>query len=324
VRARRPAGARQGGYLLPIVLFASAAILIFVAAAYAAVMRQIDDVRQLGATGDFAIAKVSARAEVVYRLLTEPATVFGIGLAPDTAIRVDNRPYLLPSKTMVVRLQDAAGLIDVNRVELDVWRRLAEQVGVPVDQRDLLADRILDFLDEDDFRRLNGAERGEYAAARLDPPPNRAVESPRSLVAVLGWDTLLPGTMSDRFLGALTAGATGRVNPNAASPTVLYAMLGVPPIAAEDLVARRVEGFIDMGHLARVSTLGQNALMFAVTPVPSPVLLATFSDAATGRTERVRITLTPRAARWPWTMDAFETLPAVDPAALVRQAALLP
>jgi len=46
VRARRPAGARQGGYLLPIVLFASAAILIFVAAAYAAVMRQIDDVRR--------------------------------------------------------------------------------------------------------------------------------------------------------------------------------------------------------------------------------------------------------------------------------------
>jgi hypothetical protein len=130
--------------------------------------------------------------------------------------------------------------------------------------------------------------------------------------------------MSDRFLDALTAGATGRVNPNAASPTVLYAMLGVPPIAAEDLVARRAEGFIDIGHLARVSTLGQDVLMFAVTPVSSPVLLATFSDVETGRTERVRITLTPRAAQWPWSMDAFETLPAVDPAALARQAALLP
>jgi hypothetical protein len=34
--------------------------------------------------------------------------------------------------------------------------------------------------------------------------------------------------------------------------------------------------------------------------------------------------LTPRATQGPWTMDAFETLPAVDPAALARQAALLP
>ena len=81
---------RQGGYLLPIVLFTSAAILIFVAAAYAVVMRQLDDVRRLGATGDFAVAKVSAKAEVFYRLMTEPATAVGIGINPKTAIRADN------------------------------------------------------------------------------------------------------------------------------------------------------------------------------------------------------------------------------------------
>lgn len=315
---------RQGGYLLPIVLFTSAAILIFVAAAYSVALRQLDDVRRLGATGDFAVAKVSAKAEVVYRLMTEPPTVFGIGLAPNTAIRVDNRPYAIPSMSMYVRLQDAAGLVDANRADLTVWRRLAEQVGVPTDQRDVLADRILDFIDEDDFRRLNGAERFEYESAQREPPLNRTVESPRSLTAVLGWDTLLPGPMSERFLSALTVGATGRVNPNAASPAVLYAMLGVPPVAGEELVARRAESFIDASQVGRFSTVGPDILMFAVDPVTSPVLLVTLSDATTGRTERVRVTLTPRATHWPWTMDSTETLPAAGPAELAARAVPLP
>lgn len=315
---------RQGGYLLPIVLFTSAAILIFVAAAYSVALRQLDDVRRLGATGDFAVAKVSAKAEVVYRLMTEPPTVFGIGLAPTTAIRVDNRPYAIPSMGMYVRLQDAAGLIDVNRVDLNVWRRLAEHVGVPTDQRDGLADRILDFIDEDDFRRLNGAERSEYEAAGRDPPPNRPVENPRALTAVLGWDTFLPGPMGERFLSALTVGATGRVNPNAASPAVLYAMLGVPPVVAEELVAGRSATFIDDSQIARVSSIGPEVLMFAVDPVVSSVLLVTLSDANTGRTERVRVSITPRATYWPWTMDATETLPAANPAELAARAVALP
>ena len=165
---------RQRGYLLPIVLFSSAAILIFVAAAYSQVMRQVDDIRRLAANGEFAIAKVSAKAELVYRFMTEPTTVFGLGLAPGTALRVDNRPYSLPSAGLYVRVQDAAGLIDANRADLNVWRRLAEFVGVPTDQRDVLADRILDFIDEDDFRRLNGAERGDYVAAQ-----RRAAAQPR-------------------------------------------------------------------------------------------------------------------------------------------------
>lgn len=315
---------RQGGYLLPIVLFTSAAILIFVAAAYAVVMRQLDDVRRLGATGDFAVAKVSAKAEVVYRLMTEPATAVGIGINPKTAIRADNRPYVLSSIGVYVHLQDAAGLIDVNRADLNIWRRLAEHVGVPTDQRDILADRILDYLDEDDFRRLNGAERSEYEAARRDPPLNRPVESPRSLAAVLGWDALLPGPASERFLAALTVGATGRVNPNAASPAVLYAMLGVPVVAAEELVARRAEAFIDAWEIGRVSPLAPDILMFAVDPVTSPVLLVTLSDARSGRTERVRVSITPRATNWPWTMDFTETLPAADLAELAARAVPLP
>ena len=322
--ARRVSTRRQRGYLLPIVLFSSAAILIFVAAAYSQVMRQVDDIRRLAANGEFAIAKVSAKAELVYRFMTEPTTVFGFGLAPGTALRVDNRPYSLPSAGVYVRVQDAAGLIDANRVDLNVWRRLGEFVGVPADRRDMLADRILDFIDDDDFRRLNGAERDDYTAAQREPPPNRPLESTLSLQSVLGWEALLPGAMSEQFIGALTVGATGRVNPNAAPPAVLYAALGVPPVAAKDLVAQRGEGFLDASHVARFSTMSPDLLSFALDPVTSPVLLLTVTHASTGRTERVRVTITPRATRWPWTVDFNETLPASDAAELARRATPLP
>lgn len=315
---------RQGGYLLPIVLFSSAAILIFVAAAYSQVMRQIDDVRRLAANGEFAIAKVSAKAEVVHRFMTEPASVFGFGLTPAAALRVDNRPYAIASAGVFIRVQDAAGLIDANRAGLNVWRRLAEFVGAPTDQRDVLADRILDFIDEDDLRRLNGAERDDYIAAQREPPPNRPLESALSLQSVLGWEALLPGAMSEQFIGALTVGATGRVNPNAASPAVLFATLGVPLVAAKDVVTQRGEGFLDASYVARFSTMSPDLLVFAVDPVTSPVLLLTVTDASTGRTERVRVTITPRATRWPWTVDFNETLPAADVSELARRATPLP
>jgi hypothetical protein len=314
----------QGGFLLPIVLFSSAAILIFVTAAYSQVMRQIDDVRRLAANGEFAIAKVSAKAEIVYRFMSEPKTVFGLGLLPGTALRVDNRPYSLPSAGVYVRVQDAAGLIDANRADLNVWRRLAEFVGVPTDQRDVLADRILDFIDEDNFRRLNGAERDDYVAAQREPPPNRPLESALSLQSVLGWEALLPKAMSEQFIGALTVGATGRVNPNAASPAVLFATLGVPLVAAKDLVAQRGEGFLDASYVARFSTMSPELLAFAVDPVTSPVLLLTVTHVSTGRTERVRVTITPRASRWPWTADFYETLPAADVAELAKRSMPLP
>jgi hypothetical protein len=315
---------RQDGYLLPIVLFSSAAILIFVAAAYAQVMRQLDDVRRLAASGEFAVAKLSAKAEVTYRLLTEPTTVFGFGLAPNTALHVDNRPYALASTNMIVRIQDAAGLIDANRVDLDVWRRLAEFVGVPTEQRDTLGDRILDYIDEDDFRRLNGAERDDYLSAGRDPPLNRPLESTRSLLSVLGWDAFLPGVKGEQFLAALTVGATGRVNPNAASPAVLYAMLGIPLVAANDLVALRADGFLDAAQIARFSTMSPEVMAFAVNAVPSNVLLITFTHSETGRTERVRVTITPRAPYWPLMVDANETLPAADVADLKKRSKPLP
>jgi hypothetical protein len=101
-------------------------------------------------------------------------------------------------------------------------------------------------------------------------------------------------------------------------------MLGVPRVAAKDLVAQRGEGFLDANYVARYSTMSPGLLAFAVDPVTSPVLLLTVTHAATGRTERVRVTITARATRWPWTVDFNETLPAADVAELARRATPLP
>lgn len=88
-----------------------------------------------------------------------------------------------------VAIQDEAGLIDLNTVKEEVLNNLLRNAEVEEDRRVQLVDAILDWRDEDDFRRLNGAEDDEYSAAGLDyPVKNAKFDSVDELQLVLGMD----------------------------------------------------------------------------------------------------------------------------------------
>jgi hypothetical protein len=85
-----------------------------------------------------------------------------------------------------VMRQDAAGLLDINAAPAETIAALFAGLGVETERAVMLAERTADWRDEDELRRLNGAERADYEAAGAEPPANRPFETEGELLHVLG------------------------------------------------------------------------------------------------------------------------------------------
>jgi general secretion pathway protein K len=190
--------------------------------------------RWVQAKGDLA----AARDELLFLLATRRLTPLGFAGTP--LLRVDGRPYRLPSGVWV-SVQDMRGLISIVAADPGVMTRFLVAQGVPERDAAPLLDKLADYNDLDNLRRLNGAEADAYAAAGLPPPRNDWPISPYELSLVLGWreHPTLWGRASDHF----TTVRDGWLNPNTAPPAVLAALPGATPQAVRRLLDLREQGF---------------------------------------------------------------------------------
>ena len=83
-----------------------------------------------------------------------------------------------------VRIIDESGKIDINVASRDDIIRVLTALDIEVGDKDVIADSILDWIDENNFHRLNGAEDDYY---RLLPKPYRAKNEPLVTVDELLW-----------------------------------------------------------------------------------------------------------------------------------------
>ena len=103
--------------------------------------------------------------------------------------RVDGVPqtFAFEGTQISVAIQDELGRIDINQADAPLLAALFRVVGQSIEQGDTLADRIIDWRDPDELRRLHGAEAGEYAAAGFPNRPRNALfQSVDELKLVLG------------------------------------------------------------------------------------------------------------------------------------------
>ena len=117
-----------------------------------------------------------------------------------------------------VTIEPEAAKIDLNYANHELLRGLFLAVGTSPEKADALADAIEDWRDEDDLKRLNGAERREYAAVgRPDAPANAMYQTIDDVRSVLG--------MSDQIFNCIKSDITvysarPDIDANAASPLV--------------------------------------------------------------------------------------------------------
>jgi general secretion pathway protein K len=181
---KRQTARRQGGFVLLLVLSALG-LLAIVTASYVQIART--HVKVAAAASEGARAEALADAGVHIAILDLVAAReshlanrrFALDATPLTC-SIDGK-----SATLTIAVQDEAGKVDLNIGSEPLLRALVLGVGGKAAEH--VVDAILDFRDQDDDRRIAGAERPEYlAAGRLHGPKNSAFLAIEELGGVLG------------------------------------------------------------------------------------------------------------------------------------------
>ncbi|MGQ9509345.1 MAG: general secretion pathway protein GspK [Thermodesulfobacteriota bacterium] len=178
---------------------------------------------------------------------------------------VDGRIYKIPLENgeCEVKVMAEDGKININMVSETVLRKIIGNLGLEESLRDGIVDSILDWIDPDDFYRLNGAENDYYQSLK-EPYPCK--NSPLDFIEEL---LLIKGINKDLFFGSKSTEGIGlkdifsvyamgeMVNINHATPIVLKTILGLPePIIQSILTGRKEREFRNqMELLQRVPDL---------------------------------------------------------------------
>ena len=161
------------------------------------------------------------------------------------------REHALGAGAFRVRLVDEGGKININRVSEETLRRIFTHLGVEGARRDTLVDAIMDWRDEDELHRVNGAENDYYASLA---PAYTARNGPLDSVDDLLW---IKGMTRELFFGLSEStrevsdpprgialrdiftidSPIDRVNLRTAPAEVLHALMGIP--------LERCRGFVE-------------------------------------------------------------------------------
>ncbi len=127
----------------------------------------------------------------------------------------------------------------------ETWSPLLETAGVPREQRDALVDCLVDWVDEDEFTHLNGAESAYYET--LDPPyksKNGPLDTVDELFLVKGFNEIIKETGTTVYHAIApfltTYSEDQKININSASAETLTAVFEIDSIIAENIVAERI------------------------------------------------------------------------------------
>ncbi len=228
---RRARGGSQTGYALIMVMAALALLTLVIGRFALRVDAQRTTAQQQQEAQAAAWHAHQAWAYSMYWLAVHRPGQAGYGAervaSPAQIWMVDDRPYRLDGvdpqlNGAVLRLQDLRGLLPLNAPIRAPLQMLLQQHGISPTRGDAMVDVLQDYIDTDDLKRLNGAERAEYAALGLPPPRNDYLVSVSELQGLPLWrdDPALLSQLQPYF----STLRDGRYNPAAAPIPVVKAL----------------------------------------------------------------------------------------------------
>jgi general secretion pathway protein K len=135
-------------------------------------------------------------------------------------------------QTVIVAIQDQAGLIDLNSASPTTLQALGHALGFPEEKAQALADRIVDYRDRDHDPRPYGAEAKNYEAqAPGTSPKNGAFQVAGELDQVLG----VTDDMRERLSSYITIYSHQDGIDQSAAPTQLrsHSFIRIPTIISQ-------------------------------------------------------------------------------------------
>jgi general secretion pathway protein K len=154
----------------------------------------------------------------------------------------DGTPFTVEfaGQRVAVTVLDESGKIDLNMADAELLRRLLVAAGVGADAAQPLVDKILDWREPGEGKRLNGAKANEYnAAGILYGPRGGPFQSIEELQLVLG----ITPELYARLAPSLTIySQTPWVDPGFAPRDVLTALAGMGGDPVSTVLAQRGTG----------------------------------------------------------------------------------
>ena len=219
-----------------------------------------------------------------------------------------HEPYVLDVEgvEVQVRIVSEAGKWNVNSIDPHMLEKVLTACGLEYGtQTTRVANSILDWIDEDDLRRIEGAETPYYMGLEhAYPAKNGPLESIEELLLVQGVDGPLfqgadetPGLID--FLTVSGQGST--VDINSASPRSLALVSGIRQETVDSIVEQRsirpIKNMPDIAPLVDYRDYQQLTQYFDVLPTARVTLEARIVDLSTGlpgRSLRSKLDLQPQ------------------------------
>lgn len=149
----------------------------------------------------------------------------------ETRMIADGRLYQqeIDGVLLEVSATDERGKLDINATDELTMTNMFVGHGMEPDQAELLAAAVMDWRDEDELERVNGAEEDAYLAAGLEMgPANRPFMMPEELLQVIGMEYELFRMLEP---GITVFSRAGEPNPAFAPAEALMAL---PDITYEE------------------------------------------------------------------------------------------
>lgn len=211
-----------------------------------------------------------------------------------------------PGYEMRVRITDESGKLSLTATTEARWEYFFEVMGFEQNERSILIDSLLDWMDPDDEHRPHGAET-EYYQQR--EPPYRAANRPlrdfEELRLIQGFETLFfeedgtPNEYFKQFVDSVSLYHTGPVNLNTANRLVLETLAEEQDFEADDVI----------NFLAGVDTVFGTADDRILRPGLNPDDLPKNADgdpvALPQTIPMVRVSIVVSSGRSAFTLDAF-------------------
>ena len=337
----RAIAGRGRGFILPLTLWMVAIIGLLAATINTWVATAVANAQSLARRTELELAQSNIRNELIYMLGTRPASFRGLEVgskivfanlndfdaivagASDSGryVRFDGRPYTAESNPdIVVTIHDGTGLFNLNIATAPNLQRALTAFEIPEPQINRLIDTLLDYIDDDDFTRLAGAEKTEYARLGMLPPANGLLMSPFEAQRIMGWDNLNTLWEADMATPLFTTCQGAGFNPNTAPPQALIASVRGMTRDRADLVlaAREKRPFRNVREFGAAADILMTEEPFFYSFIPGRCVVVDLIERLSGQHARFSLTLEPTSQTRPWRVDYATKIPSQYRAALDR------
>lgn len=217
----------------------------------------------------------------------------GLAIAMNPEIKPDDpllRRQINEDEQYEVQMTGEDGLLNPNVLlqneDRETLRRIFRNWGLELSKADGIIDSLLDWVDQDDFKHINGAESKQYG--NDGRPFNRPFRSIEEMSLVRGME--LVEQANPEWRNWFSVLASGRLDLNEARPEIITTITGVNMTTAQNLRRNRLgpDGTLNTQDDMRLDM--PSALVMLGIPTNSPLVNILSVDSPTKRiVVRVRV-----------------------------------